>query len=321
MLFIDTPSWEHDEDAVVASMDVADLVVVVVTPSRYADATVARLVERLPEGRPSAVVLNRIDTSPEDRERLTESVHDVYGADVVTLDEGGDVAVAVATLLEGLAIDTLGYQRAAVLRSSAASGARHLAGAVTSLSTDIGELADQVDDVDDGAEALVFTVLDTWPDSRAAIANDVVRAIAAIDARLASSELGDRVRDDLVDVGGGPYAERLDAWKAALDDRCVASARIRWRRKAALALIDDHAWRVSLNPDLDVPPRMRRILKDSLGEISRDANEQARSIVADALGDRITEWQTAVGRLGTYAPGTLLAAADGFSPRGERTDG
>ena len=30
-------------------MDVADLVVVVLTPSRYADAAVARLVERLPD--------------------------------------------------------------------------------------------------------------------------------------------------------------------------------------------------------------------------------------------------------------------------------
>ena len=54
VVFIDTPSWEHSAEAVEAAMDVADLVVVVVTPSRYAYAEVARLVASLPDGRPAA---------------------------------------------------------------------------------------------------------------------------------------------------------------------------------------------------------------------------------------------------------------------------
>ena len=321
VVFIDTPSWEHDEDAVIAAMDVADLVVVVLTPSRYADAAVARLVERLPQGRPSAVVLNRVDASEEDRHRLSDSVSAIYGADVVALDEGGDVHLATEQLLEGLEIDTFGYQRAAVLRSSAASGARHLAGAVTSLSTDIGRLAEQVEARSTDADDVVFSVLASWPESRAAVAQDVVRRIEGIDAALSSGDIGARVRSGLETVDGGRTAAEFDRWKSVLDDRCIASATIRWRRKAAHALVESHAWRVGLNPALDAPPRLRRILKGQLDAIAETAHAEAVDMVAMDLSTRISEWQTAVGRLGTYAPGVLLDAADGFSPRGDRTGG
>ncbi|MGI9667361.1 MAG: GTPase [Acidimicrobiia bacterium] len=320
VVFIDTPSWEHDPETIASVMAAVELVVVVLTPSRYADAAVSELVDSLPERRPSAVVVNRVDAEPEDVAALMDSVRELYGADVVELSEGGSVADASEILLRDLAIDTIGYQRGAVLRASGSSGARFLASAVTSLSTEIGSLAEVID----GATASVsgdetLPVLETWHETRGAIVNETRRRVAALDATLALEDGGDiapRVRLDLDPWEGESLGDDLDSWHDRLTASGVANARMRWRKKSGTELIAHNLWKAGVHPGLSLPNRVQRTLGPRLAPTVAEAHEELVSLVDAATEARRQQWASYVAMLGSYTPGNLLAAADGFSPRG-----
>lgn len=319
VVFIDTPSWEHDAASVASVMNVADLVVVVLTPSRYADASVAELVADLPERRPSAVVVNRIDAPADQVEVLMESVRDLYGTGVVELEENGDVRAAAAGLLEDLAIDTIGYQRGAVLRAAGSSGARFLAGAVTSLSTEIGALQTAVEETtvaSVGSEPL--PVLETWEETRAALVNDARRRVTALDADLAldgNTDIASRLRLELEPWDGEVLSEDLDRWRADLSNEAVKRAKMRWRKSAGAELITHNIWKGGVHPGLTLPKRVQRVLGQRLNATVEHAHTGLVGLLDAAVEGRRQQWLAQVDALGDYAPGELLAAAEGFSPR------
>lgn len=319
ILVIDTPAWEHDPEAVRSVLDVADLVVVVLTPSRYADASVAALIKAIPSGQPSAVVVNRVVAAGEEREVLLASIRSVHGTEVIVLDEGGSMDDAAALLLDRMAVDTVGYERAAVFRSAAASGARLVAGALTAAAVDIGSVSSAVSTIDDADfGSTIFTVFDEWPPTRADLARTVARRVHDTDALVIDRSANPLARRLHATIGRwegeGEVSVDLDAWRTATVDRFVGACSIRWRRRAAIAQIDRFSWRIAINGDSPLPPRMTRMLGNRLTPTVEDARRELVSAMAKPVDRRVAVWAGHLDRLAAYRPGELLAAADGFAP-------
>lgn len=317
LVIVDTPPFEHDPDAVRSAVAVADLVVVVVSPSRYADATMRELVESIPSQRPAVVLLNRISASGEDRHALIASVRERYGNEVVELDESGDIASAVTRLLDVIDVDTDGYERSAVLRSAAAAAGRYVARAVGAASSDVAQLADAIESLDPVSLPVTNTVLEEWSATRDELIVHVIEARRSVDDRVMTavrSEIAERVATSLVPWEKEELSTALDRWRERTVDRFVDAARIRWRRAAAIALLDRFAWRTALNPDVELPARVRRVMGTRLVATRVDAASDVAVVLEQAIDRRVGEWRRAVESLATYAPGALLGAADDFAP-------
>lgn len=317
LVLIDTPPWEHGREDVRSAMAVADLGVVVVTPSRYADASVAELVADLPAGRPAAVVLNRITSVDDERATLTASVAERFGSDVVEVEEHGDLRAAAERLLDTLEVDSVGYERAAIVRSAAAASGRHLAGAATAAAPDVAALRQAIDLVDiEGVVPGIHTVLEEWPATRSEIVRQVTGAMRAVDDRISISsgvELTDRVRAELPGWEPGLMAADLDDWRQRTVERFTAEARIRWRRAAAQSMLDRYAWRVAINRSVEVPSRMRRMLGPRLDVARDETSGDLATLVEGVVQARVEAWSTHADRLGAFTPGVLSTAADGFA--------
>lgn len=317
LVIIDTPPWEHDPEGVRSVMAVADVVGVVVTPSRYSDASIHDLLAELPGGRPSPVVLNRVAVHGSDRTALVESVRSRYGDDVVEVDEAGDTREVASRLIDMLPVDTDAYERAAILRSAAAAAGRYVARVTAGVSADVGAVARAIDAVTPYSVPTTHTVVEEWTTTRTELVREVEAARRALDddiVRIADSELATRLRSTLPEVEPGRIAVELDHWRS----RCVAgfraAARIRWRRSAADAILDRYSWKLALNPSVQVPPRMRRIMGSRLDPACLDAAADLSDVLGSAATERRDEWRVAADALGAYAPGALLGVADGFSP-------
>lgn len=318
LLVIDTPPWEHDRQAVAAAVGVADLVVVVVTPSRYADASVADLVAAIPSGQPSAVVLNRIDVAQDDREDLLGSVTDRFATSVVLIDEGEPLDGAVDELLDTLNIDSVEYQRSAILRSAAAAGAGYLAKRVTGTVDLLGRLERTLEKATlPSIGVATLPILDGWDDTRSAIVERCVGAESSIDESMTSEggPLAANLLDTIPPIDPAGESSALDEWKSQTVDAFVVEARIRWRRSAASELIDRFAWRAAINSDVQTPPRFRRIMGDRLDGCSGKARDALDQLLNEPLERRLAAWREAGADIGSFAPGILLALSDSFAPK------
>lgn len=319
ILVIDTPAWEHEPEAVRSVLEVADLVVVVVTQARYADASVAELIQAIPTNQRSVVVVNRVVAAGDEREALLTSIASVLGPEVVVIDEGGRVDNAGAALVDGMAVDTLGYERAAVFRSAAASGARHIAGALTAAAVDIGSVSAAVSTIDEADfGSTVFTVFDAWPPTRADLARTVARRVHDTDALIIDRAANPLARRLFARIGRwegeGEVSVDLDAWRTSTVERFVGASSIRWRRRAAIDQIDRFSWRIAINGDSPLPPRMTRMLGDRLLPTVEDTRRDLVAAMAKPVDRRVAVWAGHLDRLAAYAPGELLAAVDGFAP-------
>jgi GTPase SAR1 family protein len=321
VVLIDTPPWEHDQDAVRATLDVADLVVVVITPSRYADVSVDELLATIPSGRRAAIILNRVSVPTEQRHELMASVEAAFGADVVVVEEGGPLEDVASALFDDLTIDTGGYERAAVFRSATASGVRHLARAVTAASRDIGAVSGAVEAVAPARFAsATLTVFDEWPPTRADLVAGVSRSIHDVDAEIvdrAGTTLAPRIQSEMGRWDGdGELAIELDAWRSETVTAFRAAARIRWRRAAAIDQLERFAWRRAINPEAPIPARMRRIMGGRLGPTTTACHTSLVDVLSSARDRRVAAWRDDIDRVASFQPGELLALADGFASPG-----
>ena len=320
LLVIDTPPFEHDPEAVSSVMSVADLVVVVVTPSRYADASVAAMIETLPARRPSAVVMNRIAVGDDERDLLVTSAETVLAAPVIELDEGGDVGSAIDALIETLAIDATDYARAAVLRSGAAAAGAHTARAVAAAApmlAGIDEMLTTITIPRSGSE--VHTVFDEWPATRADMVLGTQRAIRAIDDAIVDvidPTIGRSIASSLPPFEPGTLAVALDAWRARAGESCIAAATIRWRQRSARELLLHQGWRCAVNPDIVAPKRYGRLLGSRRTEVEQQSQGELFSVLDGPRTARVEAWKQVVAELSSYAPGVLLSAAEGFAATG-----
>ncbi|MDJ0790315.1 MAG: 50S ribosome-binding GTPase [Acidimicrobiia bacterium] len=324
LLVIDTPPWEHDPDGVESSVAAADLVAIVVTPLRYADAAVARLVARIDDGRPSALVLNRVDVDPEELEVLLTSVEERFGVVPLVVREGESMAQAATHLVEALRIDSVEYQRSAVLRSAAASGSTFLARRMGQVAVELQRLSAAVGRV--GQDSTGFTgplvLTDDWDTTRDALVRLAVAGAEALDDDILSrgGPLAPRVLDSLSPVDTEAAGRAFDAWRIDTTTAFSASATIRWRRRAAESTIERHGWRIAVHEGVKVPSRFRRMLGDRLATVADQQARRLRVEIDAVRTDRLQQWRTTIEELGDYAPGTLLAAARQFD-RSDTHDG
>lgn len=316
LLLIDTPAWEHDPQAVRAAVTAADLVVVVATPSRYADASFAALLDEIPSRRPSAVVLNRIAVADHDRDPLVASVRETLGAEVIQLDEGGDVIDAVGDLLDALPIDSQGYERATVLRNAAAAGGRFVAQAIASSASELARLEKSVTgEGDTDFSRTVFTVYDDWNLTRDELTADARRAIDRLDHEVVGEpgpSLASRIVAQLAPFDAGHVARDLDAWMEWCCEVFRAQARVRLWRRSANEMLDRFGWRRSINSSVEVPGRMRRVMGNRMDATVAACRDDLEAVLNDAVARRKAEWLTVVAELNSYAPGDLLALSDEF---------
>jgi GTPase SAR1 family protein len=324
LLLIDTPPWEHDERAVRAAIAVADLVVLVITPSRYADAKVADLVASIPSGHPAAVVVNRIDLGTAERDQLVSSIRSSFGDELILVDEGAMIRDVASELFDRLPIDMTGYERASVFRAAAAASARHVARATASMTRDLGALERRVEAITTPASMnAMLTVFDEWPPTRAELVAMVGRVVGDLDDAITeegTDALAVRVRDRIGVWRPDLLLEGLDAWKQRTVDRFTTEARIRWRKNSATGLIERFSWRVALNPDVPTPPRFSRILgarQDAAVETSRKDLDE---VLHGAVVGRLAAWRATVEPLAGYSPGVLMGLADAFD-MGRRAGG
>ena len=321
LLVIDTPPWEHDPAGVRAAVAASDLVVVVVTPSRYADASIAELVAAIPSGQPSAVVLNRIDVSDDDRVPLLESVRARFGSSVVCIDEGDDMDEAVEALIGLLRIDSVEYQRAAVLRSAASAGADYIARRVAETVDRLAQLERALDRASaPSLEVATLPILERWNDTRAAVVERCFGAMSSIDASMVADggPLAENLQELLPAVDPDPIASSLDSWRAAVSESFIGAARIRWRRNSAIDQIRRFSWRVGMNSAVQTPPRFRRVMGGRLASCAAKAHEGLDALLNEHLEARLSSWREAGADIGVYAPGVLLALSESFVPEDPR---
>lgn len=308
---VDTPAWEHRRRVVEAVLSLADGVVLVLSPARYADRTVAELVGALPAV-PRLVILNRLDVQGPARTELIRDVERTF-APFLSVDEGDTEVLGHGWRDFAASLPPRDGARLRVLRVSAASGARRIAGAVTERSIELGSLASIVEGVDPPAVDAVRSVGPGWEATLADLVDSVDAAHRRFDEAVLSAAEGDmteRVHARLPRWDQSVFEAGADRWRQGVEATFTDRAKVRWRRSAAVALISRSAWRVGVNPRAPVPARLRRVMGERLDPTIAESAASLDRLIADAVGERMRVWREAVAEMGAYAPGELLAAAD-----------
>jgi hypothetical protein len=244
------------------------------------------------------------------------SVRETLGAEVIQLDEGGDVIDAVGDLLDALPIDSQGYQRATVLRNAAAAGGRFVAKAIASSATELARLERTLAGVgDSNFSRTVFTVYDDWNLTRDELTAEARRAIDHLDGQIVGDpgpDLASRIRSQLAPFDAERVARDLDAWMQGCCDVFRDEARVRLWKRSAHEMLDRFGWRRSINSSVEVPGRMRRIMGNRMGATAAACRSDLEAVLDGALARRRAEWLDAVDELNSYAPGDLLALSEEF---------
>jgi hypothetical protein len=264
--------------------------------------------------------MNRIAVGSDERDLLVTSAEAVLGAPVIELDEGGDVGEAIDELLDTLSIDSTDYERAAVLRSGAAAAGAHTARAAAGTAPTLAALDEALTTVEiplAGSE--VHTVFDEWPATRADMVLGTQRAVRAIDDSITGvvdSTTGRGIASLLPPFDPGALAVDLDAWRTAVGESCIAAATIRWRGRAAREMLAHQGWRCAVNPDIATPRRYGRLLGPRRAAVEQESQRKLFSVLDGPRTARVEAWRRIVAELSSYAPGELLAAAEGFAATG-----
>ncbi len=270
----------------------------------------------IPDHRPAALVLNRVNVTGDELDQLLDSVHDTYGADVTMIAEGGQMGAPVEQLLAGLDIDSVGYERGAVLRSAASSAGRFVATAVASVSTSLGSVAGGVASAGVG-EVLQsdFTVLEDWVSTRRELVRVAERLVREFDDAVVDSSGGSlarRLREELGRWDPGAFEHGLDDWFVSTTDAFIAVAKTPWWRRSIDDQVARVAWRISVNSAVAVAGRIERAVGPELGVIASVRYSALVDLYATETQNRRGRWVDLTSRLGEYTPGVLFSTARAF---------
>ncbi len=309
-VLIDTPSWDHDPGAVMAAMAAASVVVLVVTPARYADLAVSELRDQVPNGVTTFVVLNRMTAEEDGRDELLASVRGIHG-DVLVVEAGRDHSMLWDAIDEAAPRDRSAAQRRRVLDRAAAATARVVAERVTRQATEVGRVESAVA----GFGRVVpppVAVLENWDDTRSNVVSALRGVVAAVDGALvdAGGELGRRIFEGLTPITTAEVGSDVDAWGSSVEDRVAAAVRTWWRPKAARTVARRFAPRIGIDPNVPLPARLVRALGDRLASVREEAHASFLALVSSTADRRVGMWEESVSSLGAYTPGELLEAAD-----------
>ena len=323
MLFLDTPSWEHDPQTVAAVISAVDLVILVVSPGRYADASVNDLWREIREAG-ARVVLNRMPTGELDREALIDSVRSVFDVDPIVLEDGVGDPSALLVVLDDTTHWRADNARRNIMAHSGASGAIFIAGAVTNNAWQIEAVRASVEAAPlPAADWEPLTVRDSWLATKQSMVETVARRIRDSEddvVRSSGAPLGDRIRSEL-----GPWVEStldadLDAWQTRCVDLHVEAASMRWRRKSGRQLLERLSWRSAINEDIVNSKRFVKIMGKEFPRVAAEARDEFRVLLEGSIEERRVAWLNVLADLGEYQPGVLAASAEALENE-YRTDG
>ena len=320
MVIVDTPAWETDELAVIAALRDADVGVLVVSPSRYADATTRELwnaMEDIPE---TVVLLNRQSGTMSERGEIMASVREHFSpASVIVVDESGASDSLLEYLRGRVAAASLDDGREAIARAAAAEAGRHVAGAVTAGAMDLGRIANAVESVvHPEISGSGLAVRESWLATEQELVDQIGHLVDEFDRMvvdLANNDLAVRMLASLRRWQSTPVEAELAVWRNEAADRFRSGATIRWRRSFTEKLLDQTSWRAGVNPSVLVPKRVQRVMGSTLEPAIRQSNGLLVSIAHSAVAARIDAWRTAIDGAGSFKPGELLAAANKLGRR------
>jgi len=312
-VFIDTPSWEHDPDTVRSTLTEADLVLVVVSPSRYGDASVASLWAEVQQAK-SRVILNRVRGDEQERSTLLRSVRGIFDTGLIVVGEGeADPAV-----LREMVAASVGHRDEAssmtIMSHAAASAARFIAGTVTSNAPEIGAVRRAVEELPLLTASMPSLVVrDSWLATKQATVEMVARTIRDRDddiVRGSKTQLGQRILDRLGSWDEATLDADLDLWRARCVDIHMQAASIRWRRRAAEQMVERLAWKSAINDDVVLPKRFLRIMGKQRAIVTDIGRDELSVLIAGSVEERRVGWLDLLSDLGSYQPGDLAGAAD-----------
>lgn len=294
----------------------ADLVVTVVSPIRYADATVAAMWQSLDPAR-ATVVLNRVATQGAETRDLLRSVTDVFGTEPYVISEDADVGASIADHILGLMPAKRSAAVTSIMLRASEAGTRYIVRDVTNSAPDIGRIGGAVDDIPDCVfDTTRLDVQVSWEGTR----DEITRRVA-IDirdgeddvVRISRTDLAERILDSIGPWDEENLAEALDSWR----DRCISTfsgaASVRWRRASAKQLIERFSWSTAINPGIVPPKRFTRIMGASLVETKAQMRSDLEGLVCEYLSARLDVWRAALDGLGDYQPGALASAVDALA--------
>jgi len=310
IVLIDTPAWEHEPDVVRSVVARADVAVVVVSPSRYADASVAELWAEASDK--ALLVLNRTDPDPSMFELLNESVAGIFGCEpIVIRDAQAEISDFEDLLSARMSQDNAAMR--AITLAAARSAAAYLARATAIMATDVQEVSLAVRQEEPFAvPPAVLSVSESWLATKQSMVEAVAKEIRDSDDRIVSragSALGARLLTHM-----GVWAENvldvdLDLWRERCRELFVDEASIRWRRGPAEQLIGNYSWKIAINSNVVAPRRFRKILGRRLDDVAATAHDELETLLAGSVEERRRRWLETLDVIGAYQPGTLLALA------------
>jgi hypothetical protein len=320
LVFVDTPPWELDPGAVGAALAAADVGILVVSPTRYGDAKTERLWDSMATVSTRVVVLNRLCGSESERSEMIVLVKEQFAmTDISVVDEDGVSDSFVQTVVEGLRRAGLLDDKAAIARTSAASAAHHVARVVTAAAGELGRLDHRVDTLDPPTiRDQGMAVRESWLATEQEVVGQVHGLVDLLDGTILEAcggGIAERIVDSLGSWDPSETQRDLALWRDEAAARFRRDATIRWRRSFTEQLLDRTSWKVGVNPNVQVPRRVARVMKPNLGKAVSEVHERLVSIANAAVVQRRAAWKLSVERAGSFKPGELLAASDALSSR------
>ncbi len=312
---VDTAAWGLDFAETDEALADADIGVLVVTPSRYADAATQAAWNALESCPQKLVVLNRQRGAFEERAAVLASVEKRFdGESIVVVEESGDAVRLLDEIRMRISDHAVTDARQTIALSTARNAAHHIARAVTASAGDLSRLSNVVESVKrPRIDQRPLAVRENWYETELEVVDDIGHLIDELDLEIVNSfggGLSSRIlsRMDLWQTSNVEAA--LAAWRLDAVARFQAAATIRWRRAATTQMIDSASWMVGVNPSVVVSKRVRRVVGSSLEHISNEVHGELLVIADEAVDSRVSEWRTSIERAGSFKPGELLAAAN-----------
>jgi hypothetical protein len=315
LVVVDTPGWGGGNTLVLDVLATADVGVLVVSPTRYADRATQDLWSAVRSLPATIVVLNRQRGTQTERDDVLKSVPEHFDSDhLVVVDESEPSSRLLEIITEMASGSRAPDDGAMIARIAAVQAGRHVAGAVTSSAMVLGRLASVVESVtrpDFSEKSLA--VRESWRATQRELVGAIGRTIDEMDATIVGSvddALAGRMLSAMPDWRSSEVESALVEWRADIAARFRSDARIRWRRTSTEQALEQASWEVGVNPTAQVSRRVRRVMGRNLEKATLHAHERLVSIADDAVESRIDVWRSVIAEAGSFKPGELLAAAD-----------
>ncbi len=320
---VDTPAWDRATSAIGPLLDRAAAAIVVVTPGRYGDESVADAIATA-STTDLHIVVNRLPDDAGAREQLEDAIHERLDLrPTATFAEGEQVVVDLADFAGRAAAGQGDAAAVSPARRTAIDAIRGIASRITELAPELGAAQRRIESVREEGGGTVELPHAVPGGSRDALhdaaVSDLDRALGDVDDRIrvGGNRLLEQIGDSLPEHAADTPSEIADRWLTRVETTAGTMIRPRWRKGAADTAVRSHA--AVLVCGGDAPRRVRRLLKGGLDDLRNDARDWWNTAVADAASIRIDQWAESVEVAGAFRPGALLAVADRLAG-GKRLD-